>query len=186
MKEWQDRLVFDYYKTGYVETPLGFRRRYPLKRNEIINFPIQSISFHLLLHSLIQIERRLKEGGFKSHCAGQIHDSGYFNILKKEAVEVMKIVEYEMTHKPWDFTKEVRLEAEWELSNTSWLNLVLDGKPIKATHKKTGKVFKEDLLHNFADDFGFSPQLILDVLQKKTNTKTGKPIKIKGWEIEYV
>ena len=183
VKDWQDWVVRKYYDVGYVENAFGFRRRYPMKRNEIINFPIQSTSFHLLLHSLIVIEKKMRELDLRSQLVGQIHDSGYFNIYKPEAEQVMDLVEYEMTHKPWDWIKKVNLEAEVELGEV-WYNLKLENKLFKATHIPSGEVFKEKFLHGFASDMGMNVELISKILAGKKD-KEDKPYSIPQWEFKY-
>jgi DNA polymerase-1 len=186
VKEWQEWVVKKYYEVGYVENPFGFRRRYPLKRNEIINHPIQSTSFHLLLHSLIGIERKLEELDLQSKIVGQVHDSGFLNIKFEEAEEVMDLVEHEMTVKPFDWIKKVNLEAEWELSDKSWLDLKLENKPFKAIHTPSGEEFKYNVMHWFSQDFGLDSKQIIDVLAKKRNKETDELIKLDNWEITYV
>ena len=41
VKEWQERTISEYQQHGYTETLHGRRRQGPMKRNEIINTPIQ-------------------------------------------------------------------------------------------------------------------------------------------------
>jgi DNA polymerase-1 len=184
VKGWQDYVVKKYYDVGYVETPFGFRRRYPLKRNEIINFPIQSSSFHLLLHSLIEIDRILTELDLQSCLVAQVHDSGFFNVMYREAEQVMDIVQREMTVKPFEWLEKVHLEAEWELGN-DWYDLKLENKPFAAKHIKSGEVFKDKFLHGFARDMGMDIELLDKVLAGKKD-KNDKPFKMKGWDIKYV
>jgi len=122
-KTWQDSLVDKYYKTGYVENPFGFRRRFPLTRNEIINYPIQSTSFLLLLDSLISIEDELEKGDWESHLINQIHDSGKANLRVYEAGDFMDMVDEKMCdkpHLPW--TNTVQMKVDWEVGK-NWLNM---------------------------------------------------------------
>lgn len=122
-KSWQDAIVDNYYKTGYVDNPFGFRRRFPLTRNEIINYPIQSTSFLLLLDSLINIEDELEKGGWQSHLINQIHDSGKANLKVHEAGEFIDMVDDKMCNKihlPW--TTTVRMKTDWEIGR-NWLDM---------------------------------------------------------------
>ncbi len=122
-KAWQDSLVDNYYKKGYVDNPFGFRRRFPLTRNEIINYPIQSTSFLLLLDSLISIDDELEKGGFQSHLINQIHDSGKANCLKYEAGDLIDLVDDKMTNKPHlPWTTKVRMKTDWEFGK-NWLEM---------------------------------------------------------------
>ena len=179
-------MVDSYYDLGYVENPLGFRRRYPMKRNEIINFPIQSTSFHLLLHSLIETENKMRELDLRSKVVGQIHDSGYFNIFKNEAEQVMDLVEGCMTIKPmFKWLGKVKLEAEWELSDSNWLDLKLENKLFEARHIPSEEVFKEKFLHGFTEVMGMDTGLIAKILAGKKD-KEDKPYQLKDWEFKYV
>lgn len=123
-KTWQDSLVENYYKTGYVENPFGFRRRYPLSKNEIINYPIQSTSFLLLLDSLIRIEERIEnDGNWKSHPVGQIHDSAFNNVYKYEAPEYIDMVDDIMCNKPHlPWTQSVKMKTDWSFGK-NWLEM---------------------------------------------------------------
>ena len=122
-KAWQDSLVKNYYKNGYVDNPFGFRRRYPLKRNEIINHPIQSTSFLLLLDSLINIEKEMEDSHWKSHFIGQIHDSGMANVYKYEAPEFIEMVDDKMTNKPHlPWTQSVKMDTDWSFGR-NWLDM---------------------------------------------------------------
>jgi len=122
-KAYQDAIVDKYYKTGYVENPFGFRRRFPLTRNEIINYPIQSTSFLLLLDSLIKIEDELEKGDWKSHLINQIHDSGKANLITYEAGDFMDMVDDKMCNKPdlpWSTT--VKMKTDWEVGK-NWFDM---------------------------------------------------------------
>ena len=122
-KAYQDAIVDKYYKTGYVENPFGFRRRFPLTRNEIINYPIQSTSFLLLLDSLIKIEDELEKGDWKSHLINQIHDSGKANMIAYEGGDFMDMVDDKMCNKPdlpWSTT--VKMKTDWEVGK-NWFDM---------------------------------------------------------------
>ena len=122
-KKWQEFLIDSYYKKGYVENPFGFRRRYPLTYNEVINFPIQSSSFLLLLDSLIQIEDELMKGGWESHLINQIHDSGMGNVYKYEAGDFIDMVDNKMIYKPHlQWTTKVKMKTDWEFGK-NWLDM---------------------------------------------------------------
>lgn len=182
VKDWQDNIVKGYYDNGYVENPFGFRRRYPLKRNEIINFPIQSTSFHLLLHSLINIEKKMIELEMQSKLCGQVHDSGFFRVKVNEAEQLMELVKKEMEQKPFPWIKKVKLEAEWELGN-NWYDIKLENKAFKAKHE-SGSTFDYNVMHWFSYDFGFDPDLVSKVLAGKKD-KNDKPYKLDGWDLKY-
>lgn len=128
-KAWQDSLVKNYYNTGYVENPFGFRRRYPMTRNEIINYPIQSTSFLLLLDSIIKIEEEMeKDDHWQSHLIGQIHDSGLANVLKYEAPDFIDLVDDKMCNKPHlEWTQKVKMNTDWSFGH-NWYDMFKVGE----------------------------------------------------------
>jgi DNA polymerase-1 len=122
-KKWQDYIVDSFYKNGYVDTPFGFRRRYPLARNEIINHPIQSTSFHLLLDSLILIDKELTDNDWQTHLNNQVHDSGLANINKEEAGDFIDMANDKMVNKPHlPWTQKVKMKTDWEFGH-NWLEM---------------------------------------------------------------
>lgn len=133
LKKWQDETVDNYYKNGYVENPFGFRRRYPLERNMIVNYPIQSTSFLLLLDSIIQVNDELNNGNWESHLLGQIHDSINANVVKWEAPDFIDLVDDKMTNKPHlPWTKRVKMDTDWSFGK-KWSDMfkVSDYKSVK-------------------------------------------------------
>jgi DNA polymerase I len=123
LNQFYESILKLYYTQGFVENLLGFRRNYPLKRNEVINFRIQSTSFLLLLDSIIQIEEYLEENPMRSHPICQIHDSMENNIWMPEAPDYMEMVDYFMTNKPHlPFTHKIKMGTEWEMGR-NWLDM---------------------------------------------------------------
>lgn len=122
VKAWQDNLIGFYYANGYIENPFGFRRRYPLKSTEIINYPIQSTSFLILLDALIRLDDALLEYEFQSHICGQIHDSGFFNIFEEETFDLIDLSQEIICAAPFKWAKKVPLAIEWEFGH-NWLNM---------------------------------------------------------------
>lgn len=121
-KAWQDKLVKDYYNYGYVETPLGFRRNYPLKRNEILNFPIQATSFHILLNACIQIQKELIKYKFKSKIAAQIHDSIFIHAYLPELYDLLEICDDKMINHDLPIAKKAKLNTEWAIGK-NWQSM---------------------------------------------------------------
>lgn len=105
-KEWQNRLIFDYYKKGYVETFLGFRRRGLLRKNQIVNFPIQATCFHCLMWSYRKLDDIQIAEGWKTTQRGQIHDENLFKMWPTEIAHVGRTVERVMT-------KDIMEEYPW-------------------------------------------------------------------------
>ena len=59
VKEWQNKVIHDYLKDGYVEAPTGWRRVGPLSVNQLGNNLVQGTAFHVLLRSLIELDKVL-------------------------------------------------------------------------------------------------------------------------------
>ena len=119
VKQWQTQWVKDYYKRGYIEFFLGFRRYGPMKRTEIINTPIQGTSYHLLQHALNKINALRKKEGWESLILGQIHDSIMFSVHPDERDYLMETVQKIMTTPDYDFVNvplavEFAEGANWE------------------------------------------------------------------------
>jgi DNA polymerase I len=123
LKEWQDGIVNLYYQNGYVEAPTGFRRNYPLTRNEIINFPIQHVSFHILLNAIIRINKYLLKYKFKSCMIAQIHDSILWLIHKPEIMDLIEIVDDFMINHKLAIPKKAKLATEWSIG-FNWKDMV--------------------------------------------------------------
>lgn len=87
---WRKEIVTDYYKkNGYINTLFGYRRSGYLKRNMLMNTPVQNIAFCCLLWSYIQINRIRKEEKWSTKMLGQIHDSILFDQVPEEQEHVI-------------------------------------------------------------------------------------------------
>ena len=99
VKKWQKSVINRYYKTGYVETLTGFRRRGPLNKNKIINTPIQGTASDIVIDGM----NRLSEYSQKTGCiiyqpVMNIHDDltfvmpkvGFENHLEVAVGEMLK------------------------------------------------------------------------------------------------
>jgi len=95
--EWKDRWWNTYVARGFFDTLTGFRCRGVMKRNEVINYPVQGAAFHCLLWSLIMIDRWIEERRLKSRIVGQIHDSILFDVVPEEFDELLENVNKIMT-----------------------------------------------------------------------------------------
>jgi DNA polymerase-1 len=73
--EWKDRWYEAYRKEGGFSTLTGFRIEGLLRRNAVLNYPIQGSAFHCLLWSLIRLQRWIEKHSMRSRIVGQIHDS---------------------------------------------------------------------------------------------------------------
>jgi len=121
---WKDEFYNQYLEQGYLDTLTGFRCSGLMKRNDVINYPVQGSAFHCLLWSLIQINKWLKEEKLNTRIIGQIHDSIVFDLDPEERDIVIPKVKQIMCkdiRKEWDWII-VPLEVEIEIApiNKSW------------------------------------------------------------------
>lgn len=136
--QWKKDTWNNYLKTGYVETPMGFRCSGVFTRNEILNVFAQSAAFHCLLWSLIQIQKRIKKYKLKTLLIGQIHDSIVADSPSDELDIFLEFTEYVMTErlrKRWSWiTVPMEVEAEVADVGKTWF----DKKPytIKNNYKE--------------------------------------------------
>jgi uracil-DNA glycosylase family 4 len=82
--QWKKDIVEFYQTYGFIENHFGFRFTGYMSKNQCSNFPIQSASFHLLVYTLIQIQKFIDENKLKTKVVGQIHDSVVSQIPKDE------------------------------------------------------------------------------------------------------
>lgn len=74
VKSWQDRIIRNYYETGYVESPTGRRRHYPMTRNEAINASIQGLASDIVVDAMVRLSIIAKNKGWHLHPRLNIHD----------------------------------------------------------------------------------------------------------------
>jgi DNA polymerase I-like protein with 3'-5' exonuclease and polymerase domains len=121
---WKKTTWNEYIKNGYVDFLSGFRCSGVFSRNEVLNLPIQGLSFHCLLWSLIQIQKKLKKYNMKSTLIGQIHDSIVADGTENELQNLLEIIQHEMVtklHKHWTFlVAPMEVEAEIAPIGASW------------------------------------------------------------------
>ena len=91
-KRWKERWWRDYQEKGYFDMPTGFRCSGVMKEKEVCNYPGQGTGFHNLLWSFVQVDNALREGGFDSRLAGQIHDSMVIDMHPDEMEDILRIV----------------------------------------------------------------------------------------------
>lgn len=111
-KEWRDSVVDFYQRKGYVETFFGFRRSGYLRRNQIVNMPVQATAFHLLLYSYIHLHNISKEKKWETYLLGQIHDELLYDLIPEEEEEV------------YNCTNDVM--CKWPMEDFPWINVPLE------------------------------------------------------------
>lgn len=105
--QWKKDWYAAYQKRGYLRTLTGFVCQGYMRRNQVINLPVQGSAFHLLLWSLIRLIRdEMPKRRMKSLIVGQIHDSIVADVVESELDEFLSLCRRVTT-------KKVRAYAPW-------------------------------------------------------------------------
>ena len=111
-----------YLKNGWFRMKTGFVCSGVYSLNDLMNYPIQGASFHLLLWSLTRLNEWMKKKKMQSRIVGQIHDSIVSSVRKDELDDFMFMANKIMTQdvrEHWDWVV-TPLEIEAEGSDTNW------------------------------------------------------------------
>ena len=95
--KWKEDHYKLYVKNGYVESLTGFRYQGYMRKNQVINYPVQGSAFHCLLKAMIEVTRIAKNEKWKSGPIGQIHDSMPTEVHKDEYSHVITTIEQVMS-----------------------------------------------------------------------------------------
>ena len=95
-----------------------------MSKNECTNYPAQGTAFHILLWTLIQVQKEIERRSLKSKMIGQIHDSMVIDAIPDEVSQLVKIIDYYGTKKTRETFKwiTVPLKIDHEVSpvDGSW------------------------------------------------------------------
>ena len=116
--QWRKDWVADYQDKGWMIGKTGFIYQGMSKRNEIINYPVQGAAFHLLLWSLIRIQKELKKQKMKSLIVGQIHDSLLTDVPDEELDDFLALADNIMVDEMLKAHKWVNVPIEIEAEVT--------------------------------------------------------------------
>lgn len=116
--QWKRDWFDAYQKRGWFAMLTGFKVSGFLKRNEVINSPVQGIAFHWMLWSLIQIQRELRRRKMKTVLIGQIHDSLIADVLESEREDYLEIARDVMTVKVRKHWPHIIVPLEIEVEQT--------------------------------------------------------------------
>ncbi len=122
---WRRNIVKEYYmEHGYINSLSGYRRGGFLNKKQLMNTPVQNLSFSWLLWAYARMNEIRKKEGWKSRLIGQIHDCVSWYYHPDERDHLIKTVYRVMTQ---DIRKHfshiiVPLDVEIELTevNSSW------------------------------------------------------------------
>lgn len=123
-REWQNRMMHDYRRKGYIQFLTGYQRNDLMNRNQVFNCAIQGTAFHCLLWSFIQLNRLSKKSNWASKLIAEIHDENIWDAKPDEREMVIENSEIIMTKKireHWDWIN-VPLVIEPEITpvNGAW------------------------------------------------------------------
>lgn len=155
-KKWKENMWDNYQKTGVVNMHTGFICRGLMRRNQVINYPVQGAAFHCLLWSLIHLQRLFLRNHLRSMIVGQIHDSIVIDVVPEELNCVMNWTHTIMTkeiRKVWDWIiVPLDIKAEASLPNESWANKkeIKLGSPCRSCGSEWS--FKKKLEENNTED----------------------------------
>jgi len=129
VKKWQRSLLEFYNEHGYIESLTGRRRRAPMKKNEIINFPIQSsASYDICIVAgdrLAKLAFHFNKPQYQYRI--QIHDDLTFVIPTVTLEEDINFIAQQMVDPTtYDFIN-VPLEVEYSVG-TNWFEMKEMGK----------------------------------------------------------
>jgi DNA polymerase I-like protein with 3'-5' exonuclease and polymerase domains len=105
----------------------GFKYGWEMRKNQVVNYPVQGSAFHCLLWSLIRVHKILKKRNYQTRIIGQIHDSIVLDVHPPELEAVSKLVKKTTTkalQQEWDWiTLPLKVDAELGRVDGSWASL---------------------------------------------------------------
>jgi hypothetical protein len=126
LRDWQNRMTYEYQRTGYVTMPFGFKRGGLLNNNKIYNTAIQGTAFHFLLWSYIQLHH-WSLAWWRSRLMGQIHDEMVYHMAEGEEQEVLEytvdVMERQIRERFEWITVPLLAEPEWSPVGGNWTQM---------------------------------------------------------------
>lgn len=120
LREWQERVITEYRKTGKVRLKHGFIRQGYQSKNQIGNTPIQGSACHLLLSLLNHVEDTFNVEKTRSQLVLQIHDEAVIDMHPSEYAYVRELLKH---------TAEVKLREWYDWVNVP-MTLEFEGVPV--------------------------------------------------------
>lgn len=115
--QWKNDIYNFYLRHGYIENFFGFRFQGYMDKKTATNYPIQSVSFQLLVNVLISVSKYLKKERMRSKLIAQIHDSCVASVRLDEVDKYIKFFNETVCtlHERHKWMK-VPMKAEFEIS----------------------------------------------------------------------
>ena len=126
--DWKKEINMSYQRKGYIETFFGFRFSGYMDRKQVSNYPIQSVSFHILLWCIQEIRKVARKEKWKSKMNMEIHDELVFDAIPEEVpriAEVVKDVVHNKLREAFDWII-IPFDVEFSITpvNGSWYEKV--------------------------------------------------------------
>lgn len=135
LNDWMQELHATVPKQGYVETPYGRRRRFPLypkSRGELgsierqaVNTPVQSAASDLCLEAMVEITARLERDSLDARVLFTVHDSICLEVAL-EHVYALETLCRDVMEKEW---MGVPLKVDYEVGPT-WADVKATTVPV--------------------------------------------------------
>jgi DNA polymerase I-like protein with 3'-5' exonuclease and polymerase domains len=122
---WKKQWYNQYRRRGWLRMKTGFVCQGLMKRNEVINYPVQGAAFHCLLWSLVRmVNTETSRHSMRSRIVGQIHDSLVADVLAEELDDYLVLLNRVMTmdlRREWEWIiTPLEIEAEVSPVGGSW------------------------------------------------------------------
>ncbi len=120
--DWKRKWWNQYLRDGGVNTLSGFRMEGVFRRNQVLCDPIQGVSFHCLLWTLIQAQNEMIRKKMKSRIVLQVYDSILCDVHKAERDDYIEIVNrwgLDEVRKHWQWIT-CPLGIDWEVCDGCW------------------------------------------------------------------
>lgn len=108
VKKWQRQFVSQAYRQGYVETPTG-RRSYRLRKQQIVNTPIQGWSADLNKRTVCEFFSEIWSRKLESYIWLEFHDGTELNVMPGEEHEIEDIASNVFSVLPDIYNKGIEL-----------------------------------------------------------------------------
>ncbi|MHA1303614.1 MAG: DNA polymerase, partial [Candidatus Heimdallarchaeaceae archaeon] len=117
-------------RQGYITSLSGFTFQGVLKKNEVVNYPIQALAFHCLLWGCIRLLKMIRKYRMKTKITFQIHDSLIGDVPKDEKRDYYDLLKQVMIHDLKDHWKFINIPLEIEVDssklNGNWYKMATE------------------------------------------------------------
>lgn len=105
-RDWKESWYKKYQRKGYFDTLTGFRCSGVMRKNEVINYPIQGSAFHCLLWTFIETDKIMRKEKWNSRLVNQVYDAVLVDAHPDELNHVAETIKEIATKKlkkawPW-------------------------------------------------------------------------------------